>query len=59
MTFPDSLPANSVDDPRYLQQPPHDHHQRYRSHPGDLTREENLRVGCLTVGTVDVLESDI
>ena len=43
-----------------LQQTPHDHHRkRYRSHPSDFTREENVRVRCLTGGAVDVLESDV
>lgn len=49
-----------VDSPRRLEQAPHGHHgKRYRSHPSDFAREEDLRIGCLTAGTVDVLESDI
>ena len=60
MTSPDILSLKSVDSPRLLQQPPHDHHgERYGSHPGDFTREENLRIRCLAIGTVDILESDI
>ena len=60
MTFPDLLPRELLNSPRLLQQSPHDRRsKRYRSHPSNLTREDNLRIGCLTVGTIDVLESNI
>ena len=45
---------------RRLQQPPYDRHRkRYRSHPGHSTRQADLRIGCQTGGTVDVLQSDV
>lgn len=54
------MSLKSVDSPCHLQQTPHNHRgKRYKSHPSGFTREENLRIGCLAVGTVSVLQSDV